>query len=245
MHAQARRGQGATEYLVLLAIVLVICLVSISLLNFFPGFSFETRMTESQYYWKTAKPLQILDHRQDPGSGVLSLVVNNGQTEQLQITDITVTGNGATGSNNSSIYLSGGETEIVKVTLDQNTCIDSGRYEYDIILSYRSQDGTLIGKEFGEKKLVGECSGVPGSGVGNGGNGGIGGNPPGEGGEGEPPPAPTCGLQGMICCPPGGTCDTGLVCRVGGCEVCGDFMQTCCNNNACNDGNFCLFGTCI
>ncbi|MCX6769969.1 MAG: hypothetical protein NT051_04805 [Candidatus Micrarchaeota archaeon] len=55
------RAQGATEYLMLLATVLIIALVSIALLGFFPATSSDTAMTQSQIYWKSATPLAITE----------------------------------------------------------------------------------------------------------------------------------------------------------------------------------------
>lgn len=53
------RAQGATEYLVLLAVVLIIALVGIALLGFFPGTASEGRIAESQMYWRSATPLSV------------------------------------------------------------------------------------------------------------------------------------------------------------------------------------------
>jgi|GEM_PF-1418480 len=53
------RGQGATEYLVLLAVVLIIALVAVALLAFLPGTAADSRVAESQGYWKGASPLAI------------------------------------------------------------------------------------------------------------------------------------------------------------------------------------------
>jgi hypothetical protein len=242
MQTKAWRGQGATEYLVLLAIVLVICLVSVSLLNFFPGFSYEATKSESDYYWKTAKPFQIIGHNQQPGTSILNLVIVNGQSEQLYLTGIEVNGTGASGEDNTSTYLSGGETRKVNITLTKDVCVDGGKYEYDILLVYQSADGALIYTQYGEKRLVGQCKGGSGGGGGGfvpGGGGGVE-----EGGGGEVLP-PTCGRLNQGCCPPAGTCISGLVCRVGSCQECGEFLQTCCNNNECDEGNICLFGTCV
>lgn len=55
MHAQ-----GATEYLVLLAVVLVIALVSIALLGFFPGTATDSQITESRTYWHSAHPFSVI-----------------------------------------------------------------------------------------------------------------------------------------------------------------------------------------
>ncbi len=54
-------AQGATEYLVLLAVVLIIALVSIALLGFFPGMATDAQITENQLYWKSATPLAIIE----------------------------------------------------------------------------------------------------------------------------------------------------------------------------------------
>jgi len=55
------KAQGATEYLVLLAVVLIVALVSVALLGFFPGMASETRVTESQAYWQGAQPIAIVE----------------------------------------------------------------------------------------------------------------------------------------------------------------------------------------
>ena len=55
------RGQGATEYLVLLAVVLVIALVAIALLGFFPGMASDAQKAQSEAYWKSAAPIAIYE----------------------------------------------------------------------------------------------------------------------------------------------------------------------------------------
>jgi len=54
-------GQGATEYLVLLAVVLIVALVSVALLGFFPGMASDAQLTQSQMYWKSAQPISIVE----------------------------------------------------------------------------------------------------------------------------------------------------------------------------------------
>ena len=57
----ARHGQGATEYLVLLAVVLIIALVAIALLGFFPGTASDAHEQESRLYWQSATPVSITE----------------------------------------------------------------------------------------------------------------------------------------------------------------------------------------
>jgi len=71
---RARLGQGATEYLVLLAVVLIVALVSVALLGFFPGMASESRIAQSEIYWKSASPIAIVE------SGAKTQANNIGET---------------------------------------------------------------------------------------------------------------------------------------------------------------------
>lgn len=55
------RAQGATEYLVLLAVVLIIALVAIALLGFFPGTATDAQVQESNIYWQSQSPIAIVE----------------------------------------------------------------------------------------------------------------------------------------------------------------------------------------
>jgi len=55
------KGQGATEYLVLLAVVLIVALVSVALLGFFPSMASDAQITQSQTYWQSASPIAIVE----------------------------------------------------------------------------------------------------------------------------------------------------------------------------------------
>ena len=56
-----KKAQGATEYLVLLAVVLIVALVSVALLGFFPGMASDAQLTQSKAYWQSASPISILE----------------------------------------------------------------------------------------------------------------------------------------------------------------------------------------
>ena len=55
------KGQGATEYLVLLAVVLIVALVSVALLGFFPGMASDAKLTQSKTYWSSTNPIAIVE----------------------------------------------------------------------------------------------------------------------------------------------------------------------------------------
>ncbi len=59
--ARTLLAQGATEYLVLLAVVLIIALVAIALLGFFPGTASDAQIAESQIYWQSQSPIVITE----------------------------------------------------------------------------------------------------------------------------------------------------------------------------------------
>ena len=85
------RGQGATEYLVLLAVVLIISLVSIALLGFFPGMAGDAKVTQNQMFWKSMSPIAILDGTGSEQQIVMTLQNTGGYPLEL----IAVTTNAA------------------------------------------------------------------------------------------------------------------------------------------------------
>jgi len=47
--------------LILLAVVLIVALVSVALLGFFPSMASDSQITQSQMYWKSASPIAIVE----------------------------------------------------------------------------------------------------------------------------------------------------------------------------------------
>ena len=97
------RAQGATEYLVLLAIVLIVALVSVALLGFFPGMASDAQITQSQMYWKSASPIAIVEMgalnyggTNDGNLSMLYLRLRNTGAYPIRITAMTGGGSGST-----------------------------------------------------------------------------------------------------------------------------------------------------
>ena len=103
-----KKGQGATEYLVLLAVVLVIALVSIALLGFFPGTASDTSLSESQIYWKSAAPIAIVETgggyvlATAPNASMAYLGLRNNGNYPIRITKVLGAGKQVTGSYNQN-----------------------------------------------------------------------------------------------------------------------------------------------
>jgi hypothetical protein len=60
--------------LVLLAVVLIVALVSVALLGFFPGMASDTQMAQSKTYWSSASPIAIIE------AGAKARLANDNQT---------------------------------------------------------------------------------------------------------------------------------------------------------------------
>ena len=88
------KAQGATEYLVLLAVVLIIALVSVALLGFFPGMASDAQITQSQIYWQSASPIAVVGGKaaystdNTPDYIIMTVRVKNTGAYPIRITKI-------------------------------------------------------------------------------------------------------------------------------------------------------------
>jgi len=154
-----KKGQGATEYLVLLAVVLIVAMVAIALLGFFPGLAGDAKMAQSDAYWRgTARPFAVLEHSLRASN--LTLVIQNTEANQRQLTNLSVAGSGFSYNGvPTTSYFSGGEKHIQNMTLTGTACTAGAGYELYLNFTYSNADGTITGiKQYGEKPLVGKCS---------------------------------------------------------------------------------------
>jgi hypothetical protein len=147
-----RKGQGATEYLVILAVVLIVALVVIALLGFFPGVGGAARESQSASYWSGAQPFSITAFKVTGTNATLTM--QNRLSEKLILNNISFDGNDG---NTSNVTFKGGEEKTTSGTLS-TTCGSSGSgFEYAIIITYTQ--GSVTGKkQFGDKPLVGKCT---------------------------------------------------------------------------------------
>jgi hypothetical protein len=94
MHFDGMKAQGATEYLVLLAVVLIVALVSVALLGFFPGMASDAKMTQSETYWKGAAPISVVEGwaqayaSESSKASYVYLMVKNSGAYPIRITKI-------------------------------------------------------------------------------------------------------------------------------------------------------------
>jgi len=148
---RAMRAQGATEYLVLLAVVLIIALVSIMLLGYFPGMATDAKITQSNAYWRgDARPFAITEtaiNSTGHGSFVLQNMEANGP---YTITLFQV----GSYNNSSNISFSAGESKTL-VIADMGNNTGGSIYDLGVTVSYTTPSGTAT-KQYGSKNIVGK-----------------------------------------------------------------------------------------
>ncbi len=154
------KGQGATEYLVILAVVLIIALVAIGIV------SQQARGSGAQEkvgraYWKSEVfPLTIDDYKfTGTSTGTLTVIMTNRGSDTITLaapagTGIT-TSYGGTANTNPATTIPGGATRSIDVTT--TACGTSGTaFAAQVNITYSTP--TLTGlKIIGQKPLVSTC----------------------------------------------------------------------------------------
>ncbi|VVB66419.1 Class III signal peptide [Candidatus Gugararchaeum adminiculabundum] len=157
MYSSTRKGQGSTEYLVLLAIVLVVAGVVVYLLGFFPGLTGGISEDQSKIYWKSITPISIIDYTIASGTGLAQVDMQNTLNEDVSITSISFDGNALTGLTNAN--LTAGQRKTISGTIPSGVrCTGPGtQFSYRVVITYNTKN--LLGKqEQGDKELVGKCT---------------------------------------------------------------------------------------
>ena len=149
-------GQGATEYLILLAIVLVISLVAISLLGFYPNLATDAKITQSNSYWRNeARPFSIIEY--DVGNASITLVMRSEESSGvLRVNGISL-GNAVAQSLPASF--SPGETKTLAFSnfSDGSGGISGLAYDIPVVISYTTSNG-INNTQAGLKNLFGRYS---------------------------------------------------------------------------------------
>jgi len=155
------KGQGATEYLVILGAVLLVAMVIIALLGWFPQVGGPGREKESQSYWMTASPFSITSFRL--GNGTALLMLANRGSDKLNITEIQFddgTGNAYNLSTGYNVFPAGEEKAIyVSGFTNGNPCVytASGKaFEVQVNILYTFLTYSM--RQTGSRPLVGKCT---------------------------------------------------------------------------------------
>jgi hypothetical protein len=122
------RGQAATEYTILLAVTLMVGLAATALLTWSPGVGKDTRLHQSEAYWRAAQPFAVVAANTN-SRGTLSLVVQNNGAESTVLKSIGIGGNSYYAS---STLIGPGQTATVVIA----AFLNSSTGLYDGLLSF-------------------------------------------------------------------------------------------------------------
>ncbi len=156
------KGQGSTEYLVILAVVLVVALIVIGLLGGFTGFGVSGQEQQSQAYWKGVSPFSIQNALVTNSGGGVDLEIQNRDTKRLILTAVDFgTGNKTYLAEN----FAAGQTKLINTLTNATSdfgCAASGdSYVIEqITFTYSSGSGStaITGiTQTGDKSLQGKC----------------------------------------------------------------------------------------
>jgi hypothetical protein len=149
------KGQGAAEYVILLAMVLIVGLIAIILIGGFAEVGGEGMDSESKTYWNgPVRPFSIVQWAQQ--NNTLYMEVKNKETARLVLTNISV-GNSSANLGAGWSFGPGAAKTITVSDLPQCDQISYDIYAYDVTFTYNTEDITGT-KQIGSKKIAGKCT---------------------------------------------------------------------------------------
>ncbi len=145
------KGQVSTEYLVILAVVLVVALVVVALVGGVTPVSSGVTESQSKNYWQSSAPISITGWRY--GGTTLELTLQNMEGRQVIVNGIAIEGSSVFTTNTT---LSVGESKTVAMTLGSDC--GSGDFELNNVTFTYSELGVSGYIQNGIKPIVGACS---------------------------------------------------------------------------------------
>lgn len=159
-----KKGQGSSEYLVILAVVLIVALIAIALVGGLPSIGAESKITQSQNYWRSAvRPFIVPEHSQINSTFYITL--SNVEIDRYQITNISLSqvqggtsslvGN-LTGTPVATMAGNAKKTFSFNVATPCNETTND-EYEYWLSVQYTSTNIASPRAEIGTRPLIGRC----------------------------------------------------------------------------------------
>ncbi|MEM4662703.1 MAG: hypothetical protein QXM75_01650 [Candidatus Diapherotrites archaeon] len=147
------RAQGTTEYLIILAVIIIIALVVAGVMGWFPGLGGAITEQQSKAYWQgSSSPIAVTDWK--ISSTGATFVLKNVGTDKLEVTDISV---GGTALDLNDTILNAGETVTVSTNNGVADCSAGKTYQYNLEITYNVIGGIQGKKLVGAKPIVGTC----------------------------------------------------------------------------------------
>ena len=144
-----KKAQTATEYMIILAVVIIIALIVVGVLGDIPGISGGSRSRASQAYWETAD-IGIVSYSASAGGDNVTLVVQNNLRDTIVINMIKVSASGSTTANYSSsdtdTTLSPGGKHTFVITNDDICANQGDSFTSNVWINY-TDDETAAGRD--------------------------------------------------------------------------------------------------
>ncbi len=146
------RAQGTTEYLIILAIVIVIALVVVGVLGGFPRIGANIGEGQSKTYWSSVQPLSLIEWKVGAGSSG-SLVFQNQTANAITLETVTWD------TNTVTVSQSIGPGSKYTVTSSSIRCSPAGQ-PFSRNMAYNYSTTNLSDIDFnGSSPVVGNCQG--------------------------------------------------------------------------------------
>ncbi|MFH0860384.1 MAG: hypothetical protein V1921_04230 [Candidatus Altiarchaeota archaeon] len=146
-----RKAQASTEYLVILAVVIIIALVVVAVLGGFIDIGRGADAQAAKSYWRIAD-IGLVDWNQD--ATTLTVVARNNQDYKIAISAISPDG-GVTNSSANSGPIQPGGTKTFTIT---KSCSSGDTYSYPMTVYYNDTQHGINSKIFtGAKDVIGTC----------------------------------------------------------------------------------------
>jgi hypothetical protein len=167
------RAQGSVEYLIIIGVVLVIALMVISLLGFFPATAGDAAIGQSQLYWRgQAKPFTIIDSAYSntsvcTGGGVndrgVKLMMKNNEKYSLTLTRVYFRNNAqsicAVGNATGDVLFAPGQEIFVGAALPNATVCNGSRKSDSVKVDLRYDSPYISDKlQSGSTNLYVACN---------------------------------------------------------------------------------------
>jgi len=153
-----KKGQATIEYLVLLAVAIIIALVIFAFMGWVPGFAGSLKERQVRLFWSSQFPIQIRDYKVTT-TGAEFMLQNVGDSK-IEIIDFSA--NGVTDPldlSGSEAYLTAGQQKVFKSDAGAINCSVAGEvYELtNVTIGYDVIGGITNMSEGGDRPLTGRC----------------------------------------------------------------------------------------
>jgi len=148
-----KKAQGATEYLIILAVVIIVALIVVGAMGLIPGIGSGAKQKASSAFWQTSD-VAIPSYALSAAGGNITMDVRNNQKDSMSSLTLSVGGTSATCDRTS---LAAGQTTTCVVT---KSCAAAGNsFSYPVSIGY-TDDATSASYTYtGEgHKLDGKCA---------------------------------------------------------------------------------------